>query len=158
MTSTHSSFHLAQVNVARARAPLSSPVMEGFTSAIEAMNRHAESSPGFVWRLKGSPEADAETIRLFEDPLLLVTLSVWESPEALRAFAYEGAHGTFFRRREEWFQSMNTPNYALWWISAAELPTLADAHQRLSHLAAHGPTPTAFGFAHLAQFAAPPVE
>jgi hypothetical protein len=120
------------------------------------MNRHAEASPGFVWRLKGSPEADAETIRLFQDPLLLVTLSVWESPEALRAFAYEGAHGTFFRRREEWFQSMDTPNYALWWIPAGTLPTLADAHQRLTLLATRGASPEAFGFAHLAQFAAPP--
>jgi heme-degrading monooxygenase HmoA len=155
MTAIRPQFHLAQVNVARARAALSSPVMEGFASAIEAMNRHAESSPGFVWRLKGSSEADAETIRLFEDPLLLVTLSVWESPDALRAFAYEGAHGTFFRRREEWFQSMDTPNYALWWIPARELPTLAEAHQRLAHLAANGPTATAFGFAHLARFPAP---
>ena len=158
MIPTRPQFHLAQVNVARARAALSSAVMEGFTSAIEAMNRHAESSPGFVWRLKGSPEADAETIRLFRDPLLLVTLSVWESPEALRAFAYEGAHGTFFRRREEWFQSLDTPNYALWWIPAGELLTLSQAHQRLSHLAAHGPTSTAFGFAHLAHVSAPPAD
>jgi hypothetical protein len=150
-------FHLAQVNVARARAPLDAPIMQGFTQAIQAMNARAEGTPGFVWRLKGSPEIDAETLSVFGDPLLLVTVSVWESAQALRTFAYEGAHGTFLHRRDEWFHPMDGPNYALWWIPAGTQPTLAEAHRRLTLLASHGPSPEAFGFAHLAQFG-PPAE
>lgn len=141
-----SGFHLAQVNIARPLAPLNSPVMKGFTEAIGAMNALAERSPGFVWRLVGSPEADAETVRVFQDPALLVTLSVWESVETLRAYAMQSAHGTFLRRRAEWFHPAEGPNYALWWIPQGTLPSLADAHQRLAQLFQHGPTPEVFGF------------
>lgn len=139
-------FHLAQVNIARPLAALNSPVMQGFTEAIGAMNALAERSPGFVWRLVGSPEADAEAARVFEDPTLLVTLSVWESVESLRAYAMQSAHGSFLRRRVEWFHPATGPSYAVWWIPQGTLPSLAEAHQRLAHLAQHGPTPEAFGF------------
>ncbi len=43
---------LAQVNVSRPRAALDSPLMGGFLAAIEPVNRLAEASPGFVWRLR----------------------------------------------------------------------------------------------------------
>jgi hypothetical protein len=43
-------FELAQVNVARTRAPLDSPQMAGFVAAIDPVLRLAEQSDGFVWR------------------------------------------------------------------------------------------------------------
>jgi hypothetical protein len=43
--------HLAQANVARQRAPLSSPLMGEFALALDPVYRIAEGSPGFVWRL-----------------------------------------------------------------------------------------------------------
>jgi hypothetical protein len=46
--------HLAQANVARQRAPLDSPEMAGFVVALDPVNRVAEASPGFVWRLRSS--------------------------------------------------------------------------------------------------------
>src|SRR5829696_3608133 len=46
--------HLAQANLARQRAPLDSAEMAGFVVALDPVNRVAEASPGFVWRLRSS--------------------------------------------------------------------------------------------------------
>lgn len=147
MKSSHpSAFHLAQLNVALARAPLESPEMADFTRAIGSMNALAERSAGFVWRLVGTPEVDAEGARIFGNASILITLSVWESIDALKAFTYQGAHGAHFRRRAEWFQPFEGPNYVLWWIPAGSTPSMAEAHRRLQQLAERGPGPDAFGF------------
>ena len=77
--------HLAQVNVARMRAPLDQPIMEGFRSQLAEINRIADESPGFVWRLE-TAEGDATALRVFEDDRILVNMSVWKSLEALHAY------------------------------------------------------------------------
>jgi heme-degrading monooxygenase HmoA len=40
-------------------------------------------------------------------------MSVWESAEALAAFAYSDAHRQVLRRRREWFQPMTEAYTAL---------------------------------------------
>ena len=79
-----SDHHLAQVNIARARAPLNDPIMEGFVQQLEFINACAERSPGFVWRLQ-TEDGDATGITVFDDPELVVNMSVWESVGALRS-------------------------------------------------------------------------
>ena len=44
--------HLAQVNIARMKGPLESPVMAGFVARLEEINALADRSPGFIWRLQ----------------------------------------------------------------------------------------------------------
>lgn len=44
--------HLAQVNIARMKAPLEDPVMAGFVARLDDINALADGSPGFVWRLQ----------------------------------------------------------------------------------------------------------
>ena len=44
--------HIAQVNIARMKAPLEAPVMAGFVARLEEINALADRSPGFVWRLQ----------------------------------------------------------------------------------------------------------
>ena len=92
-------FHLAQLNIARAVAPLDSPVMAGFMAALAGINALADASQGFVWRLQ-SDTGDATSIRPYADPLIIVNLSVWESINALGVFAYESRHIEFVRRRQ----------------------------------------------------------
>ena len=46
--------HLAQVNVARLKAPLESPQLAGFVARLDEINALADESPGFVWRLQGA--------------------------------------------------------------------------------------------------------
>ena len=139
------SYHLAQVNIARMNAPLDQPEMAGFVAQLTPVNAIADASPGFVWRLQGA-EDNATAIRVFEDTLLLINLSVWESVEALHAFTYHGEHLAVYKARKAWFGKLDQMHMALWWIAAGSLPTPADAVARLRHLDEHGATPFAFTF------------
>lgn len=140
-----SGYHLAQVNIATMLAPLDSPAMAGFMSRLDEMNALAEHSPGFVWRLK-TDGGDATSIRVFDDDRIIINMSVWQSIEALHEFTYYSKHVEPFRRRGEWFERMNVPILALWWIPAGHSPTSDEAKARLSYLEQHGPTPYAFTF------------
>ena len=138
-------FHLAQFNTARLRAPLDDPRTEGFTSQIDAIHALAEAAPGFIWRLKDE-QRDYSSSPSF-DPLVIATLSLWESLDALRAFVYQGDHGGAFRRRAEWFDPRpGQPSLVLWWVKAGEQPTILQAMTRLKYLELHGPTEKAFTF------------
>src|SRR5687767_189621 len=99
--------HLAQLNVARTKAPLDSELLSGFVVALEPVNALADASPGFVWRLQ-TDEGDATSIRAFEDELMIVNMSVWESIEALWDFVYAGDHLSYMRRRREWFERIES--------------------------------------------------
>ena len=46
-------YHLAQVNIARMRADINDPAMAGLAAKVDELNRLAEGSKGFVWRLPG---------------------------------------------------------------------------------------------------------
>ena len=135
--------HLAQVNVALPLESLDSPRLAAFVDALAPVNAVADASPGFVWRLQ-TDAGDATAIRAFGDDRLVVNMSVWESVEALRGFAYGEAHAAVLRRRREWFTRLGEPETALWWVPAGTLPTVADAEKRLAALRADGPTPRAF--------------
>ena len=137
--------HLAQLNVARAVAPIDDPRLAGFVERLDEINRLAEASPGFVWRL-ASPAGNATDLHPTGDPLVIVNLTVWESPEALHAFTYRSDHRTVFARRFDWFERWPGPSICLWWQPAGTLPAIEDALRRLDHLAEHGPTPEAFTF------------
>ena len=81
-----SAFHLAQFNAARIRGPLTDEVMAGFVAGLDTINALADAAPGFVWRLAEGPEDDATTVRPL-GPDVIVTMSVWDSVESLRAFS-----------------------------------------------------------------------
>lgn len=138
-------FHLAQVNIALPRAPVDSELLADFMAALAPINALADRSPGFVWRLQ-TEDGDATAIRPYPDDRILVNMSVWQSREALAEYVYRSDHTPFMRRRREWFEHMGTPYMALWWLPAGDLPTLADAVERLDHLRDYGPTPFAFTF------------
>ena len=122
--------HLAQINIARMRAPLESPVMADFVAQLDAINALAEGSPGFVWRLTGEGN-DATSLRPFDDDFIIVNMSVWESLEDLRAYVYKSAHTAVMRRRREWFEQFEGAYVALWWVEAGHIPTVGEAKERL---------------------------
>jgi hypothetical protein len=101
-------YHLAQLNIARALGPLDSPVMAEFVSQLDQINALADASSGFIWRLQ-----DATDVQAYEDPLVLVNLSVWESVEALRDFAYKSGHCGPLRDRLQWFEKPKEAHLAL---------------------------------------------
>ncbi|HEX3090446.1 MAG TPA: GNAT family N-acetyltransferase [Ilumatobacteraceae bacterium] len=134
--------HLAQLNIATLRHPMDDPRTADFANALPAVNGAGEQSPGYLWRLQ-SDAGDATDIQVFDDPLIIVNLTVWESLDALKAFAYRGIHRDFFRRRAEWFVDGSTRT-ALWWMPAGVLPTTDDAKRRLDFIEVFGSSPYAF--------------
>jgi hypothetical protein len=136
-------YHLAQLNIARARASLDDPLMEGFVSQLEHVNTVADGAPGFVWRSQ-SDEGDATAIRAVDDPRIIVNLSVWESIEALHDYVYRGDHVGPLRDRKQWFERMEGPSLVLWWIPSGSLPRVEQGMARLKYLHRHGSTAKAF--------------
>jgi len=136
---------LAQLNVARAVAPLDDPRLADFMALLDEVNLLAERSPGFVWRLQGA-SGNATDVSVGDDPRVIVNLTVWESVDDLFAFTYRSDHREVFARRFEWFERREGLSVALWWQPAGTIPTIEDAFRRLRLLANHGPTPEAFTF------------
>lgn len=143
MNSKH--YHLAQVNVARAKAPIDSPVMREFAELLAEINALADASPGFVWRLK-TEGGDATQIKAYEDPLMMVNMSVWTDIQALKDYTYKSSHVHVFRKRRDWFEPLDRPSLALWWVTADRRPTVEEARERLELLATKGPSADVFTF------------
>ena len=135
-------WHLAQINIGTLRAPIDDPLIADFAAGLDPMNAAGEAAPGFVWRLEDD-SGNATSIQAFDDPLTILNLTVWESIESLRDFAYRGVHRDFLRRRAEWFEPERSAT-ALWWITAGSLPTVGDAVRRLAFVDRYGSTPYAF--------------
>jgi hypothetical protein len=150
-----SKYNLAQVNIARMRAPLDSDTMADFVARLDDINALADSSPGFVWRYQ-TEEGNATSLRAYDDESILFNLSVWRSPEELQAYVYKSSHVDVMRRRREWFEKFEGLYYALWWVPAGHIPTVAEARSRLEHLRTNGESAFAFSFRHL--YPAPDAE
>ena len=141
-----SRFHLAQVNIGRFRAPIDDPIMDGFRTQLDPVNLLADATPGFVWRLQ-TEDGNATAIRPdADDQLMAINMSVWASLESLQQFVYKSEHVRPLRDRKQWFQPVDGPILALWWIPAGHIPTVAEAWERLAHLKENGPTAHAFTF------------
>jgi hypothetical protein len=136
--------HVAQVNIARALAPIDAPALRGFVEGLAPINALADRSAGFVWRLQ-TEAGDATAIRPYEDERVMVNLSVWRSLPELWDFVYATEHLDVMRRRREWFERMET-YLALWWVPAGTLPGVEEAKDRLERLQRGGPGPEAFTF------------
>jgi hypothetical protein len=137
--------HIAQINIGRILGPMDGPVMAEFAANLDRINAMADNAPGFVWRLQ-SDEGNATSLRVYEDEMILINMSVWESIEALHKYVYYTQHVEFIRRRKEWFERLTTPITTLWWVNANHLPTPSEGKERLEWLQEHGATPYAFTF------------
>ena len=136
---------LAQLNIALAKYPLDAPEIKEFVDNLELVNGIAESSEGFVWRLKDG-SGDATNIQAFDDPNMIVNMSVWDSVDSLKNFMFRTHHRDFMRRKGDWFHRLPEDTYVLWWIEEDHIPTLEEAIERLEHLREIGDTPYAFTF------------
>ncbi len=145
---------LAQVNIARMRGHPDVPVMAGMVARMDEMNRLAEQSQGFVWRMRGA-DVTVEMLRVFEDYFvpfdperLFYNLSVWESVQDLKRYAFKPAHAEMLRDKHRWIEHFDRAHLALWWIAPGEFPTVAESAQRLRSVHQRGPTSFAFTFQH----------
>jgi hypothetical protein len=135
---------LAQLNIAIMKEPLESPPMAEFVANLDRINALAESSPGFLWRLK-TEKGDATDLRPLGESTL-VNMSVWRDVESLNGYVYKSAHTEIMRRRREWFQRMNQAYVVLWWVPKGHRPSISEAIAKLELLRQNGPTAEAFTF------------
>ncbi|MCK9898015.1 DUF3291 domain-containing protein [Frankia sp. AgB32] len=141
-------YHLAQVNIARVRAPLHSAVPDDLAAGLAPM-ADPDGQAGFVWRRPPEPRAGAvHTFRLESAAHLtaIVNLTVWTSVDALADFVLHQGHGAFLRHRRDWFRPTARTTNALWWVPVGHEPDPPEAEDRVRHLRTHGPTATAFTF------------
>jgi Domain of unknown function (DUF3291) len=142
--------HIAQLNIARMLAPMDSPVMKDFSDGLAPINALGEQSSGFVWRMKDEND-NATSIRVFDDEMIIVNLTVWENVQSLFDFAYKSNHAEFLRRRSEWFEKTNVPMYVLWNVPEGHFPSTNEAKERLEYLQTHGDSDYAFSFKYAAK-------
>jgi hypothetical protein len=144
-------YHVAQINIGRAKGPVEDPMMAGFMTRLDDLNALADRSPGFVWRLQ-TLEGNATYFRPYEhDDRILLNMSVWETIDALRHYVYKTAHAEMLRHREEWFERFAGIYLALWWVPVGHIPGIDEAKKRLAHLDQYGPTQFAFTFQTMVQ-------
>ena len=135
--------HLAQVNVARLRAPVDDPSMREFAAGVAPIHRLAATSTGFVWQLR-TDDGHGVCVQPSEGGPVFVNLTVWRDYDCLHAFTYRSAHADFLKRRSRWFTATPQPSTALWWVPVGTTPAVDDALRRLRLLRTYGPTPRAF--------------
>jgi len=117
-------YHIAQVNVARLRAPLDSEELADFVASLAPVNASADGASGFVWRLQAE-DGNSTSIRAFEWDLaesagVIVNMSVWETIEQLSAWVHGSMHRSVLLQRGKWFERVAEATTALWWIRACE--------------------------------------
>jgi Domain of unknown function (DUF3291) len=136
--------YLAQINIARLHQSLGHVDNAEFVAALDAINLLAEASAGFVWRLQDDDGKSASYVVVYDDPNLIINMSVWTDVESFRHFVYRSGHSAYLRRKKEWFESSELDQIACWWIEEGTTPNPADGARRLEHLRAHGPSQEAF--------------
>jgi heme-degrading monooxygenase HmoA len=139
-------YHLAQFNVATMRFPLDHPEMREFVAQLDTINRLADESPGFVWRLQDT-SGNSTAMRPMGERVLL-TMSVWESIDALHAYTYRSDHRKLFAARKNWSEPTGQRDLVLWWTPAGEIPSVEEAQTRLEQIRLFGPCQGAFDFKH----------
>lgn len=141
--------HLAQLNIARLKYDFEDPRVADFANNLDLVNGIAERSDGFVWRFVDDGGANAIDARVFDDPAVIVNMSVWQTPEHFEHFVWNTVHKRFYQRRAVWFSIMEKQHFAMWWVEDGHEPTVAEAKARLDHLDRHGDSDFAFGWSHL---------
>lgn len=143
-----SNFQLAQLNIADALYPMEDARMDGFTSRIDAVNALADKTDGFVWRLvdEDPSQSGALSLRPFENPNMLVNMSIWRDMKSLYQFVYKTAHAKVMRGKDDWFVNLKSRSMVLWWIKLGHIPTVDEAKKKIKLLDQNGPSPQAFTF------------
>ena len=140
-------YNLAQANIAQFKAPLDGPLMKEFVDFLEPVNRYAEESKGFVWRLTDDEGRAASYIETpFKDEMMAVNISLWEEVDALKNFDYGSVHSYFLRNKKKWFDLGGTSLFVMWWLPEGEIPTLEMAKAKLNSYERNGATFESFTF------------
>ena len=138
--------HVAHINWATMRGDFHDPVMAEFAGAVARVNAIAERSPGFVWRHGDETTGGiASGWPMFcQEPRIIASFSVWETPETFGQFVEKTVHGAFVRRGADWFLPGQGLRHVMWWVTPGHIPDMIEARKAVDHLVAHGPDDQVF--------------
>ena len=138
-------YHLAQFNIIKLKDHLDSPLVKEFKDFLAPVNRLAEESPGFVWRLQDDDgESATGTETPYEDKLIFVNMSVWINYQYLKDYVYNTVHSYFLRNRKRWSNEIDGNKAVMWYVKEGATPSLIEAKEKLDLLDELGSTPKAF--------------
>jgi hypothetical protein len=140
--------HIAELNIAKWHFPADDPRAADFINALDVVNATAERMPGFVWRLVGESN-NALDIAAFDDPAVIVNMSVWQRVEDLEHFVWNTVHKRIYQRKNEWFSALKSHHFVMWMVDEGHVPTVAEARERLDYLDKIGNSDHAFTWSHL---------
>jgi hypothetical protein len=120
--------------------------MKGFVDRLDEINTLADQSPGFIWRMQ-TEEGDSTAIQAYEDPSIIVNMSVWKDFESLENYVYKTVHVELIRGKKSWFSKMEAAHQALWWIPSSHIPSLSEGKEKLKYLQENGASIESFTFA-----------
>ena len=138
-------WHLAEVNIARLRAPVGDPVVQPFVDALDRVNAIADRMDGFVWR-HVDETGNATATQVLDDPCVIYNASIWRDVVSLERFVWGTIHARFYGRRDKWFTSMDSMGVAMWWVPPGTRFQPAEAMARLADLNHYGPSDRTFGW------------
>ena len=140
-----SKYHLAQIEIAMALDDLVSETMVPFVAKLDEINELTDTRPGFTWRLED--EAGSVTSKnVFNDPRLIINMSLWDRIEPLMDFVYKSVHAQVREKRRDWFHMMKDTYHVLWWVEEDKVPTMKEAKQRLGHFKENGTSEYVFDY------------
>ena len=139
-------YQLAEINIARMKGvDINDPIMKEFVDNLDGVNAIAESSDGFIWRLKDDGN-NATAFNPYNDDQVIINISVWRDIASLEHFMYKTFHSDFLKRRREWFQTFGKVYTAMWWTPAGVFPNISEATDQLDYLQRNGPSEKVFDF------------
>ncbi|NHF61421.1 DUF3291 domain-containing protein [Flavobacteriaceae bacterium TP-CH-4] len=143
--------YLAQINISRFKAPLGDRSMKEFVDFLEPVNKLAEESEGFIWRLKDEDGLPSSYLPSpFEDDgMMAMNMSVWENMDSFKNFVYGTVHSYFLKNKKQWFEPIGKPYFVMWWVAKNEIPTIQEGKEKLDLYLKVGPSPQAFTFREL---------
>jgi len=139
-------YHIAEINVARMKGiTINDSIMKEFVDNLDRVNKLAESSEGFVWRLKDESN-NATNLNPYNDEQVIINISMWKTIESLEKYVFKTFHTDFLKRRKEWFQNYGKAATALWWMPIGQYPSIQESIDKLDFYQKNGPTEHAFDF------------
>ncbi len=134
--------YLAQVNVSEILYPTTDPRFLKFSAGAKLINKKVKEAPGFICGEQ-----------VYDNDVLFITRSVWDSAESLVSFVYSGTHKKFMDMSSIWFKESGEPKIALWYQDESSMPSVEVALKKLSKLRLEGETDEIMGVQWLSNFA-----
>lgn len=141
-------YYLAQANYSQWKPDVSLTLVKQFYGQVEAVHNRAKISPGYVWHYDYDTHTNILD-ELFGIERIIFNMTVWETVQDLKEFAFKNLHGEVMKRRADWFIASPSRTTVLWWVPEQHRPTVTEAKEKFDLLNKLGPTKDGFSFAEL---------